>query len=53
MIQTIKEYANEKGISTQAVPQLKKLNIVTLPIFAEHEGDKIEVGKRKFVKTEK
>lgn len=48
-ILTIKQYADSKGITTQAVPQLKKLHIVTLPLVAEYEGEKIEVGKRKFV----
>lgn len=48
-LKTIKEYADEKGITTQAVPQLKKLTIVTLPLFAEYEGVKITAGKKKFV----
>lgn len=48
-ILTIKKYADSKGITTQAVPQLKKLKIVTLPLFAEYEGERVEVGKRKFV----
>ena len=50
MLKTIKQYADSKGITTQAVPQLKKLTILTLPIFAEHDGEKVVVGKRKFVK---
>lgn len=49
-IKTIKQYADSRGITTQAVPQLKKLIILTLPLFVEYEGQKIEVGKRKFVK---
>lgn len=48
-IKTIKQYADSKGITTQAVPQLKKLHIVTLPLIAEYDGERVEVGKRKFV----
>lgn len=53
MIQTIKQYAAQRGITTQAVPQLKRLNILVLPIFVEYNGEKIQVDKRKFVITEK
>ncbi len=50
MIKTIKEYAAERKISTQAVPQLKKLTIVELPLFAEYKGEKIPTdATRKFV----
>lgn len=50
MLKTIKEYAAERGISTQAVPQLKKLTIVELPLFAEYNGKKIPTdATRKFV----
>lgn len=49
MIKTIKQYADDRGITTQAVPQLKKLTIVTLPLFAEYEGSRINAGTRKFV----
>ncbi len=50
MIQTIKQYAKEKDITTQAVGQLKKLTIVELPLFAEYKGEKIPTdATRKFV----
>lgn len=50
MIKTIKQYADSKGITTQAVPQLKKLKIVELPLFAEYNGVKYDAEyKRKFV----
>jgi len=50
MIKTIKEYAIDKGITTQAVGQLKKLKIVELPLFAEYDGEKILTNStRKFV----
>ena len=51
MIQTFQQYAKERNISTQAISQMKKLIILELPMFIEHEGQKIEVGKRKVVKT--
>lgn len=53
MIQTLQQYADEKGIKTQALSQMKKLTILELPLFVEHEGQRLEVGKRKVVKTEK
>lgn len=48
-IVTIKEYAAMRNITTQAVGQLKSVKIIELPLFAEHEGVRVEVGKRKFV----
>jgi len=50
MIKTFQQYAAEKGIKTQAISQMKKLTILELPVFVEHEGQRIEVGKRKVVK---
>lgn len=50
MIKTIKEYAAEKGITTQGVRQLKSIEIVELPLYVKINGIEIQVDKRKFVK---
>lgn len=49
MIKTIKQYATEKGITTQGVRQLKSIEIVELPLFVKINGVDIQVDKRKFV----
>lgn len=49
MLKTVKQYAAEKGITTQGVRQLKKITLVQLPLFVEYEGVKQQVGSQKFV----
>lgn len=51
MIKTIKQYAAEKGITTQGVRQLKKIKIIELPIYARIGDLEIQVGKMKFVEV--
>lgn len=46
---TIKEYASGRGISVQAVTQLKKINIIELPLYIQWGGELIEVKRQKFV----
>ena len=43
------EYAKAKGLSKQAVYQSKTLPIVELELFVTHKGEKINVGKQKFI----
>lgn len=52
MIQTFQQYAAERNIKTQAISQMKKLTIVELPTFVEHNGERLEVGKRKIIVTD-
>ena len=52
MIQTFQQYASEKGITTQAISQMKKLTILDLPVFVEYDGQRIELGKRKIIVTD-
>jgi len=53
MIKTFQQYAADRGIKTQAISQMKKLNILELPVFIEYEGQRIELGKRKVVLIDK
>jgi hypothetical protein len=47
--QTIKEYADSRNISVQAVPHLKKVKIIEKPLCIEWDGEWVEVKKQKFV----
>lgn len=47
--QTIKEYADGRGISVQAVTHLKKVKIIEKPLCIEVNGEWVEVKKQKFV----
>ena len=49
-IKTIKEYADEKGITTSGVRQLRKIEFVDLPTYVEYDGEKKVIGKQRFVK---
>lgn len=50
---TIKEYADSRNISVQAVSQLKRINIIELPLYIQWGGELIEVKRQKFVAPEK
>jgi len=43
------EYAKLKGLSKQAVYASKTLPIVELDLFVMHKGERIPVGKQKFI----
>lgn len=47
--ETIKEYADRRNISVQAVPHLKKVKVIELPLCIEWNGQLVEVKKQKFV----
>jgi len=52
-VKTIKQYAADRGITTSSVYQLKSVVFIELPVFCEYEGERIVVGKQRFVKKEK
>jgi hypothetical protein len=53
-ILTIPEYCRLMNISRQAAYENKahRSKMITLPVFVEHEGKKIEIEKRMFVLME-
>lgn len=51
-IQKLSEYAKEKGVSRQYIYAYFQSQIIDLPIFVEFEGQRIEVGRQKFIKID-
>lgn len=52
MLMTIKQYCETRGVTKQYVGEyIKKGRIpaVELPVFAEYEGERVEIGQQKFV----
>lgn len=47
--ETIKEYADRRNISVQAVTKLKKIKVIDLPLFVKWQNELVEVKKQKFV----
>lgn len=53
-LQTVTEYCKEKNVSKQFVYEYirkGKFELIELPLFVELNGEKIQVGSKKFLKN--
>ena len=53
-LQTVTEYCKDKNVSKQFVYEYikkGKFELIELPLFVEFEGERIEVGTKKFLKN--